>query len=59
MGEKAVDTARVEEQLRKLLEKKRGRLDDMRFDPSKNVDFDAELARIGREVEEDDKQDPN
>lgn len=37
--------------LARLLEKTRGELDDMKFDPTQNVDYDEEWARIGKEEE--------
>jgi len=49
LGEKAVDTARVENMLKELLEKKRGKLDDLKFDPAKNKDFDEELSNFGKD----------
>jgi DNA topoisomerase VI subunit B len=39
----------VEIQLKNLLEKTRGKLDDVKFDPKKNTEFDAEFANIGKE----------
>ena len=46
---------RIIEKLKELLEQKRGTLDDMKFDASKNEDYDEDLAKIGsdEEVEED------
>ncbi|MFT4250152.1 MAG: DNA topoisomerase VI subunit B [Candidatus Woesearchaeota archaeon] len=38
-----------------LLEKKRGALDDLRFDPEANEEYDEEFAKIGREDEEEEK----
>ncbi len=43
------DEAEFSEKLKVLLEKKRGKVEDMKFDPSKNTEYDEELARIGRE----------
>jgi len=54
LGDKAVDVAEVEARLKELLEKHRGKLDDMKFDPTKNVDYDEDMAKIGTE-EEDEK----
>ncbi|MBR9703068.1 DNA topoisomerase VI subunit B, partial [Candidatus Woesearchaeota archaeon] len=42
------DVAIMEAKLEKMLEKQRGKLDTMEFDPSKNVEFDAEHAKIGK-----------
>ncbi len=41
----------VEEQLKSLLEKHRGELDEMKFDPTKNEEYDEELAKIGKDDE--------
>lgn len=43
------DVLKTNEMLTKLLEQKRGKLEDLSFDPSKNVDYDEELAKIGKE----------
>jgi len=50
---KKYETENIENELRKMLEKHRGKLEDMGFDPSKNIDFDEELARIGKEEEKE------
>ncbi|MBN1275358.1 DNA topoisomerase VI subunit B [Candidatus Woesearchaeota archaeon] len=42
----------LEEELKSLLEKHRGEVEDVEFDPSKNVEYDEEFASIGREEEE-------
>lgn len=39
----------IEEKLTKVLEMKRGKLEDVKFDPKKNVDYDEEFANIGKE----------
>ncbi len=57
LGKKSIDRAKVEVMLRELLEKKRGKLDDMEFDPGKNVEYDEELARIGKEGEKGEEPD--
>ncbi len=44
-----------EERLRSLLEKTRGRVEEVKFDPTKNVDYDEELARIGKDEGEGEK----
>ncbi len=49
-----VDMATIEKNLREMLESKRGRIDDLEFDPSKNVDYDEEFAKIGRDEESHD-----
>lgn len=39
---------KVEIELKALLEKKRGSLEDLKFDPTKNAEYDEELANIGK-----------
>ncbi|MGV8162016.1 MAG: DNA topoisomerase VI subunit B [Candidatus Nanoarchaeia archaeon] len=41
----------IEEKLLVLLEKTRGKLDDMSFDPDKNEEYDEDFASIGKEDE--------
>jgi len=53
LGAKNVNRQRVELQLRNLLEKHRGKLDDMKFDPTKNVDYDEDMAKVGQEEDSD------
>jgi len=48
---KEADQEKVKEILKELLEKHRGELEDMEFDPSKNTEYDAEFAKIGRDEE--------
>lgn len=43
----------LESQLAELLEKTRGKVDEMAFDPTKNVEYDEEWARIGKDDEEE------
>ncbi|MFH1072293.1 MAG: DNA topoisomerase VI subunit B [Nanoarchaeota archaeon] len=54
---------KTEALLKELLEKYRGEVEDVDFDESKNVEYDAKLAKIGRkksdieeELEEEDKK---
>ena len=47
----------LEEHLLVLMEKTRGKLEDMSFDPNKNEEFDREFANIGKEDGEDDEGD--
>jgi DNA topoisomerase-6 subunit B len=58
---KDMDQKKVERMLKQILEKKRGKLENIKFDPKKNVDFDEEFARIGHdagyEVVEEEKKD--
>ncbi len=43
----------LERHLVGLLEKHRGKLDTLEFDPTKNTEYDEEFAKIGREEEDD------
>lgn len=43
----------VVELLEELLEKHRGEVEDMKFDKTKNVEYDEEFAKIGREEQEE------
>lgn len=45
--------AALEEKLSDILEKDRGKLDKMEFDASKNTEYDAEFANIGRDMDDD------
>ena len=47
----------LEDELKGLLEHQRGKVDTLEFDPSKNTEYDEELASIGKEeaVEEGDE----
>lgn len=47
------DKKKTEETLRAVLEKKRGKVEDMKFDPKKNVEYDEEFAKIGKESDDD------
>jgi DNA topoisomerase VI subunit B len=47
----------VENHLLVLMEKTRGKLEDMSFDPTKNKEYDADFAGIGKEDEVDDDSD--
>ncbi|PIN80756.1 DNA topoisomerase VI subunit B [Candidatus Woesearchaeota archaeon CG10_big_fil_rev_8_21_14_0_10_32_9] len=55
------DKLDVEKKLEKLLEKTRGKIEDMKFDPTKNEDYDEDLAKIGKDNyysdEDSDKED--
>jgi DNA topoisomerase-6 subunit B len=46
----------VIEHLKKILERKRGELDDIDFDPEKNTDYDEDFANIGKEDENDEEE---
>ena len=56
---KESDKEVIQENLGNILEQKRGKLQDVKFDPTKNEDYDADLAKIGRdkkvEVDEDEE----
>ncbi len=52
-----VQKKELEVQLSALLEKTRGKLEDMDFDPDKNEEYDEDLASIGREDEDDEYDD--
>ncbi len=49
LGKGNINAVVLEQKLKELLEKKRGKLEDISFDPSKNTDYDKELAMIGKE----------
>jgi DNA topoisomerase-6 subunit B len=50
---KGVDEDKITKNLKAILETKRGKLDNVKFDPSKNVEYDPELAKIGKENNND------
>lgn len=56
IGLKEKDKEQVELNLHEILEKKRGKLDKLEFDASKNVEFDEEFAKIGKEIEKEVKE---
>lgn len=43
------DEFEIEEQLKDLLEKHRGKVEEIKFDPTKNTEFDEKFASIGKE----------
>ncbi len=47
-----IEEKRVEGNLKELLEKSRGKLDDVDFDPDKNEEYDENFANIGKEETE-------
>ncbi|MFT4260937.1 MAG: DNA topoisomerase VI subunit B [Candidatus Woesearchaeota archaeon] len=47
----------IEENLSFLLEKRRGKLENIEFDPTKNQEYDESLASIGREKDEEEDKD--
>lgn len=50
---KKSETGRIKTLLKEILEKKRGKLEDMDFDPDKNVEYDEELAAVGKGEQND------
>jgi len=46
---KEIDEKKLEAELEKMLEKSRGKLDDVNFDAEKNEEYDEEFAKIGRD----------
>ncbi|MFH1506070.1 MAG: DNA topoisomerase VI subunit B [archaeon] len=46
------DQKKLEAELEKMLEKSRGKLDDIEFDEAKNVEYDENFAKIGKEEKE-------
>lgn len=50
---KDTDRAKVEFRLKKILEKDRGVLQDMSFDPGASDEYDKELAKIGKKDEKE------
>lgn len=52
---KTSDKEKIEEILRDALEKKRGKIEDIKFDKKKNVEYDETLAKFGTDKETDKK----
>ncbi|MBS3158682.1 DNA topoisomerase VI subunit B [Candidatus Woesearchaeota archaeon] len=52
IGFKDDEKEKVEKYLREILEKHRGQLEDIDFDPTKNVEYDEEMAKIGKSSED-------
>ena len=52
---KEADQEKIKENLRELLEKHRGTLEEMEFDASKNVEYDEAFAKLGRKKESDEE----
>ncbi len=50
------DKLKIEFELKQLLEKKRGKLEDIKFDPTKNTEFDKEFAKIGKDEKKEEVQ---
>lgn len=53
LGDGEAEKERVEAKLVELLEETRGKVDDLKFDPSKNEEYDEQWARIGKEEKQD------
>ncbi|MBW2991459.1 hypothetical protein KY348_07205, partial [Candidatus Woesearchaeota archaeon] len=53
LGLKRVETDKVEQALKQMLEKHRGKLEDLEFDPGKSAEYDEEFAAIGKEEQEE------
>jgi len=49
VGISVADEELIKKNLSELLEQARGKVDKLNFDPTKNEDYDEELAKIGRE----------
>ncbi len=56
LGLKKLEKENVEKELRRLLEKHRGKLEDVEFDPTKSADYDEEFAKIGREEKKEEEE---
>ncbi len=56
IGLSAKDEEKAKLLLKEILEKHRGKLESVEFDPSKNVEYDEEFALIGKKKEEKEKQ---
>ena len=50
------DKQKIEDNLAIILEATRGELEDMKFDPTKNVDYDKEFASIGKEDKSEEEE---
>lgn len=46
---------KIEEELKSILEKERGTVEDIAFDPEKNQDYDEEFSKIGKKEDEEDE----
>ncbi len=56
IGLSAKDEEKTKLLLKEILEKQRGKLESVEFDPSKNVEYDEEFALVGKKKEEKEKQ---
>jgi DNA topoisomerase-6 subunit B len=54
---KGTEVDAIKKNLKDTLEVKRGVLEDVKFDPKKNLEYDPELAKIGKDAPEEDTSD--
>lgn len=54
LDQEEFEKRKTEKSLRDLLEKKRGKIKEMKFDPSKNKEYREDLAKIGTETTKED-----
>lgn len=59
VGFSATDEEIIKENLKDLLEDTRGKVDSLDFDPTKNEEYDADFASIGKDEEAEDDFDDN
>ena len=57
LGLTAQETKAMEEQLEELLEKDRGELESVEFDPTINEEYDEKFAKIGKRKGDEEEQD--
>lgn len=50
------DEEKVLQNLEVILEKKRGKIDNMEFDPTKNTEYDEQWAKIGKDESSEEKE---
>ena len=56
LGLKKQEVEKIEEELKQILEKTRGKLEDVDFDPEKNKEYDEEFASIGKRSEKEENE---
>lgn len=56
LGFSKTEEKKVEEMLGQILEKQRGKLESTKFDPKANVDYNEELASVGKEEQNEQKE---
>lgn len=52
LRKESTDVEQMESKLRVILEKTRGEVESMEFDPTKNEEYDEEFSRIGKQYDE-------